>query len=263
MDAVATNLHFHGLSVPPVCHQDDVLHTLIGPGDPPFEYRFQIPPDEPPGLYWYHPHVHGFSNAQVLGGASGALIVEGIERENRQLAGLPERVLIIRDQELLNPDAEPSQSGGRAPTLLRETSRGDILNTGMDGGKPAKDVSVNFVPVAYPDFPPAVLAMKPSERQLWRVLNASAITYLDLDVLLGGMAQLVGVVSLGAVRRSMRAAGPRIASIGEITSPCRRVAGPNSSCRVRRKERGRFFARAWWIPAPRVKTTRRGRWRRS
>jgi phospholipase C len=33
----------------------------------------------------------------VLGGASGALIVEGIERANRQLAGLPERVFVIRD----------------------------------------------------------------------------------------------------------------------------------------------------------------------
>ena len=50
MTAAATNLHFHGLTVPPVCHQDDVLKTMIEPGDPPFEYRFQIPADEPPGL---------------------------------------------------------------------------------------------------------------------------------------------------------------------------------------------------------------------
>ncbi len=25
----STNVHFHGLNVPPVCHQDDVLTTLI------------------------------------------------------------------------------------------------------------------------------------------------------------------------------------------------------------------------------------------
>ena len=31
MSATATNLHFHGMSVPPVCHQDDVLNTLIEP----------------------------------------------------------------------------------------------------------------------------------------------------------------------------------------------------------------------------------------
>ena len=35
MDALSTNLHFHGLSVPPVCHQDDVLKTMIAPGAPP------------------------------------------------------------------------------------------------------------------------------------------------------------------------------------------------------------------------------------
>src|SRR5271168_93505 len=29
MTATSTNLHFHGLSVPSVCHQDDVLKTVI------------------------------------------------------------------------------------------------------------------------------------------------------------------------------------------------------------------------------------------
>jgi FtsP/CotA-like multicopper oxidase with cupredoxin domain len=61
MNALTTNLHFHGMTVPSVCHQDEVLKTLIQPGDAPFEYRLRIPDDEPPGLYWYHPHVHGFS----------------------------------------------------------------------------------------------------------------------------------------------------------------------------------------------------------
>jgi len=64
MSAVSTNLHFHGLTIPPVCHQDDVMKTSVQPGDPPFEYRFRIPDDEPPGLYWYHPHIHGFSKEQ-------------------------------------------------------------------------------------------------------------------------------------------------------------------------------------------------------
>ena len=197
MGAWSTNLHFHGLSVPPVCHQDDVLKTSVAPGGAPFEYRFQIPVDEPPGLYWYHPHLHGFTNAQVLGGASGALIVEGIERANRLLAGLPERVLIIRDQELLNPDAAPLKSTVDAPVL--RDAEGDILNTGSGFGKPAKDLSINFVPVPYPKYPPAVIAIKPAERQLWRVLNASAITYVDLQILLEGIPQPMGVVSLDGV----------------------------------------------------------------
>ena len=56
MTATSTNLHFHGLTIPPTCHQDEVLRTSIQPGDPAFEYRFRIPDNEPPGLYWYHPH---------------------------------------------------------------------------------------------------------------------------------------------------------------------------------------------------------------
>jgi FtsP/CotA-like multicopper oxidase with cupredoxin domain len=64
--ANTSNLHFHGMNVPPTCHADDVLYTLIQPNDPPFEYKVQIPLNEPPGLYWYHPHPHGFSEAQVL-----------------------------------------------------------------------------------------------------------------------------------------------------------------------------------------------------
>ncbi len=199
MDGLSTNLHFHGLSVPPTCHQDDVLRTVIAPGDAPFEYRFQIPPDTPPGLYWYHPHVHGFSNAQVLGGASGALIVESIERANSLLAGLPERVLVVRDQDLINPDAAPSKTAAVPQAPVLRDAEGDILNTGTGEGKPSKDLSINFVPVTYPDYSPAIIAMKPDERQLWRVVNASAITYLDLQILIGGTPQPMGLVSLDGV----------------------------------------------------------------
>jgi FtsP/CotA-like multicopper oxidase with cupredoxin domain len=194
MTALSTNLHFHGMTVPPVCHEDDVLHTVIVPGAAPFEYRFRVPADESPGLNWYHPHVHGFTRPQVLGGASGALIVEGAERANKLLSGLPERVFVIRDQELLKPDAPPSKAGA-APPVLRDPE-GDILNTGTGGGKPDKDLSINFVPVPYPDYPPAVIMMKPSERQLWRVVNSSSVTYLDLQVVVNGSPQTMGVVAL-------------------------------------------------------------------
>jgi FtsP/CotA-like multicopper oxidase with cupredoxin domain len=198
MSAVSTNIHFHGLTVPPVCHQDDVLKTSIQPNDPPFEYRFQIPADEPPGLYWYHPHIHGFSSKQVSGGASGALIIEGLESANKEVAGLPERVLVIRDQDLINPNSPPSKSEPVVPRTLIERD-GDSANNGTGFGKPARDLSVNFVPVPYPDYPPAAIKMKPGERQLWRVLNASSITYLNLAVLFGRTPQQLGLVAIDGV----------------------------------------------------------------
>jgi len=198
MTRESTNLHFHGLTIPSICHQDDVLHTSIQPGDPPFEYRFRIPENEPPGLYWYHPHIHGFTKEQVLGGASGAIVVEGIERADKAIAGLPERVLIIRDQDLLNPNAPPSKSEPVLPKMLFDRD-GDAANTGTGFGKPAKDLSINFVPVPYPDYRPAIIEMKPDEEQLWRVVNASGITYLNLEVLFGHTPQPLGLVAMDGV----------------------------------------------------------------
>jgi FtsP/CotA-like multicopper oxidase with cupredoxin domain len=198
MTLTSTNLHFHGLTIPAVCHQDEVLKTSIQPGDSPFEYRFRIPDNEPPGLYWYHPHIHGFSKIQVLGGLSGAMIIEGIERANKEVVGLPERVLIIRDQDLVNPNAPPSKSEPVIPKMLIDHD-GDAANTGTGFGKPAKDLSINFVPVPYPDYLPASIEMKPEERQFWRVLNASAITYLNLEVLYKHAPQKLGVVALDGV----------------------------------------------------------------
>jgi FtsP/CotA-like multicopper oxidase with cupredoxin domain len=198
MSPISTNLHFHGLTIPPLCHQDDVMKTSVQPGDPPFEYRFHIPRDEPPGLYWYHPHIHGFAKQQLLGGASGALIVEGIERFKKATDGLPERVFVIRDQDLMNPNAPPSPSEPKVPKFLVDRD-GDAANTGTGFGKPAKDLSINYVPVPYPDYPPAKIQMRPGEKQLWRVLNASAITYLNIEVLFGHQAQPLGLVAMDGV----------------------------------------------------------------
>jgi FtsP/CotA-like multicopper oxidase with cupredoxin domain len=76
---------------------------------------------------------------------------------------------------------------------------GDAANTGTGFGKPAKDLSINFVPVPYPDYPPAVIEMKPEEQQLWRVVNASGITYLNLEILLGHTPQPLGLVAMDGV----------------------------------------------------------------
>jgi FtsP/CotA-like multicopper oxidase with cupredoxin domain len=198
MTPVSTNLHFHGLTVPPVCHQDEVLRTSVQPGDAPFEYRFRVPADEPPGLYWYHPHIHGFTTRQVLGGASGPMIVEGLERATPEVAGLPERLLVIRDQDLVNPAAPPSKSEPVVPRMLIDRD-GDAANNATGFGKPAKDLSVNFVPVPYPDYPPAIIRMRPGERQLWRVVNACAVTYLNLAVIFGHAPQRLGLVAIDGV----------------------------------------------------------------
>src|ERR1700691_3164066 len=173
MTASSVNIHYHGTNTAPVCHQDEVIHTLINSGET-FQYDVRFPWDEPPGLYWYHPHVHGMSEAAVLGGASGALIVEGIQNVNPEVAGLPQQLLVIRDN--LVP-------GNPAP----------------GGNVPSWDVSLNYVPVPYPAFTPAVIRMKPAEKQFWRVLNASADTIIDLQLTYDGAPQPLQIVALDGV----------------------------------------------------------------
>jgi len=68
-----------------------------------------------------------------------------------------------------------------------------------DLNRPTKQLSINYVPVPYPKYPPAVIKMKPLERQFWRVLNASADTYLDLMLLYDGKRQNLGLVALDGV----------------------------------------------------------------
>ena len=168
----STNLHFHGLNVPPVCHQDDVINTLIQPTDDPFEYQIQIPSNEPPGLYWYHPHAHGFTTVQVNGGASGAIIVSGIENVKPQVAGLTEQVLILR-QQFLNPASW------------------------LPG---PYELTVNFETIAQkPLLTLPLIIANPGEKQFWRVLNSSTQAFFDLQILYDNTPQTMELISVDAV----------------------------------------------------------------
>lgn len=91
-----SNLHFHGMSVSPQGNSDNVF-IHVHPGET-FQYEVRIPPSgrQGPGLFWYHPHAHGFVDDQILGGMSGGLVVDGIEQLWPLLHGLPERFFFIK-----------------------------------------------------------------------------------------------------------------------------------------------------------------------
>lgn len=172
-NSTSVNMHFHGANTSPGCHSDEVIHTLVNNGKT-FQYHVAFPKNEPPGLYWYHPHVHGQSETAVLGGGTGAIIVEGIEKYQPDVAGLRERVLEVRDQ--------------------------TVANNPPPGGKiPSWDLSLNYVPISYPDQIPAVLDVKPGRREFWRVVNSSADTVLDLVLKYDGVEQPLEVVAFDGV----------------------------------------------------------------
>jgi FtsP/CotA-like multicopper oxidase with cupredoxin domain len=162
----STNVHFHGLNVSPMCHSDDVLTTLIQPGSPGFQYDIQIPANEPPGLYWYHPHVHGFTEFQVNGGAAGALIVAGMEKYRPEVIGLPERVFVIRQQFLVPWVPGPYE------------------------------LTVNYETTAPFEGPEPIIQMKPGERQFWRVANATLQDFMPLQVWFANVPQKLQLIAL-------------------------------------------------------------------
>jgi suppressor of ftsI len=94
-----TNLHFHGMNVSPRGRSDNVF-VQVRPGRE-FEYEVIIPRAgrQGPGLFWYHPHDHGFVNKQMLGGMSGGLVVDGSEKLFPILKDLPERFFLIKHAE--------------------------------------------------------------------------------------------------------------------------------------------------------------------
>src|SRR5436305_204946 len=61
--AQSTNLHTHGLHVSPLGNSDNVV--LIIPPNASNDYEIKIPKNHPQGLYWYHPHFHGFVDPQI------------------------------------------------------------------------------------------------------------------------------------------------------------------------------------------------------
>jgi FtsP/CotA-like multicopper oxidase with cupredoxin domain len=192
MTMSSVNIHYHGTNTPPTCGADEVIKTVINSGQT-FQYNVTFPTNEPPGLYWYHPHVHGIAEAAVLGGGSGAIVVDGLQNIQPAVSGLRHRILMIRDQ----------------PTVQNQEDGLGESNGGVPNGIPFQDVTINNIstntetntsvnpPVT--TYTPAILHMEPGETQLWRVSNSCADTILDLQVQFDGVAQTFQIVGADGV----------------------------------------------------------------
>lgn len=149
-----TNLHYHGTEIPPNQPADDIFirvrpasQSHAGHATNRFEYRWQVPVDHPLGLLWYHPHVHGLVEDQVLSGLSGLLIIDGmLETHYPELAAAPERLLVLKDV---------------------------VLPGAADTAPKTKTINGQAQPV---------IRIRPGEWQFWRVGNIGADAFFDLAV---------------------------------------------------------------------------------
>jgi suppressor of ftsI len=150
-----SNLHFHGLHVSPRGHSDNVFLDI--PPGYDFRYNVQIPSDHPSGLYWYHPHRHGYVNAQVYSGLQGLIVIEGGAADYPQVAPLRRRILNIRNIGIRN------------------------LGPGQGFIPVEQATAAQMVTLVNGEFQPNI-DMQPGETQFWQIANTSPRGYWKLQL---------------------------------------------------------------------------------
>jgi suppressor of ftsI len=165
-----TNLHFHGIHTSPLGNSDNV-HIVVAPGES-FDYEVKIPAAQPPGIYWYHAHIHGLSEKQVMGGLSGALIVEGFRDQFPELAEVKERLFVLKN--FVYEDSDDPVIDGKYHDII-ETINGQLLSN---------------------------LSIKSGETQLWHFTNQSVKMYFRLR-LRGHRFHIIGQDGDTALRETL------------------------------------------------------------
>lgn len=190
------SLHYHGLSTSPNPPADDSIDMLAMPGQT-LHYVVPVPSTQPPGLYWYHSHAMGESNWQLYNGMSGAIVVNGTASYAKETAGLPERVIVLRNV-LAQPNFKSlmvvkrtgvqlasMQSAGSSAATPTPPPYDDVCSEPW--GIASEYTSMNGEPAGSQE-----IVVPAGERQLWRVVNASADGYYNLSID-GRSLQLVAI----------------------------------------------------------------------
>lgn len=157
-----TNLHFHGMHVSPkkvVVDGKEIFGDYIVdtpeqgvlPGSERL-HKIEIPINHPPGIFWYHPHLHGSTAAQVSSGMFGAIIVEGSSGQLFDPAVAPERVIFVHKHNLT--------SAGRTDSL-RDVSEPEPSGFLLNG-------------VSQP-----TIVMRPGEVQIWYFINSASFYHFN------------------------------------------------------------------------------------
>ncbi|HEX6614822.1 MAG TPA: multicopper oxidase family protein [Gemmatimonadales bacterium] len=148
-----SNLHYHGMHVPPTGMADNML--LMVPPNGRQRYLFQIPADHPAGLFWYHEHVHGLVTNHVGRGAAGMIYVANAYTDQLAALGIRHRLMMLQ-QAFLEPGLD---------TLTSNDSERD------DPDRALSLINGRLMPE---------LRMRPGEPQVWSLLNASTSAFYAL-----------------------------------------------------------------------------------
>jgi FtsP/CotA-like multicopper oxidase with cupredoxin domain len=118
----------------------------ISPGET-FTYEIKIP-EKHVGLFWYHPHMHGDVDRQIIGGMSGGILVDGSERLYPFVKGLTERVLLLKHHPLGRADYEElvTVNGIVAPSIPIRPGEAQFWHIGNIGADRFLRVKIDGMP---------------------------------------------------------------------------------------------------------------------
>ncbi|MDX3076731.1 multicopper oxidase family protein [Streptomyces sp. MI02-7b] len=147
-----TNLHVHGLHVSPRSPSDDIFLAIKD--NRSYHYVYRLPRNHPTGTYWYHSHADMMSAAQVAGGESGVIVVEGLRQYlPPSLRGITEHTIALKDFQV---------EGDAIKT--HPLSIGAVTNRTVNGQENP------------------VIGIRPGETHLWRLANIGANIYYKLHL---------------------------------------------------------------------------------
>jgi len=173
-------------------------------------YTYRLPAYHPAGLYWYHTHRHGQAEHQSQMGLVGAIVVENIGDFYRKAIGVTDEVLLVTDtpdtacivgvscdvagrrrqDNAASARARAKASAAAAPVLDPRIDQVDQAGecaqgaSGEAGGYELWTLLLNGAPVpeAQNGFPPddelLQKTMQPGQRQIFRMVNASANSFV-------------------------------------------------------------------------------------
>ena len=198
-----TNLHVHGLHVSPQGNGDNVF-VAVEPGRKRSTTSYRLPPDHPPGVYWYHPHHHGMVAEQIF-----ARPLRGDHRRGSR--SHPGQAGNGCWSSRTPPWTAPGTSPRSSPMERMMGREGELL---LLNGQSSP-----------------LLTARPGERERWRIVNACVARYLRLR-LDGQQLQLLGMDSGRFPRPGNR--GRTAAGAGQPGRPAASPPPPaNRSCRRR------------------------------
>jgi FtsP/CotA-like multicopper oxidase with cupredoxin domain len=147
----------------------------------------------PSGLFWFHPHPHGYSASQLTGGTSGLITVGHLDYAQLP-AGFPVprhqnlRLMLIRDAQI-TPDGKdgysfnPSPNPGLCKSTPDETKPYTFWEDGTCASTDSQTPSRWVFTVNGVQSPRFERDVEPGDAEIWRIANGSPTVSYHLSVI--------------------------------------------------------------------------------